>query len=612
MLVVPRERAGGFTGRGDFFLEADGRLWRDRAAPAMPYVYASMQIVHPRLFSNAPEGPFSLNLLWDKAIAAGRLFGLVHDGGWFTVDTPGQPRRRARAGSTAMAGSVFTVPAGASFVDAIAAGLIARHGAAPEALAEVLVLVPTRRAVRSLREAFLRQSQGRPLILPAMRPLGDVDEDDLALSMIAEAESGADLAPAIAPLRRRLLLARRIRGAAGAGGFGPVGDEQATQLADALAGFLDEVDTAEADMAALDGLVEDETLSEHWQTTLAFLRAVTADWPQALEHMGVLDPAQRRRLLMDRLTEHWSATPPQTPVIAAGSTGTIPATARLLSRVARLPQGAVVLPGLDLDMTEEAWGQVEASHPQHALKGLLERLDVTRGEVSPWPLAADADLPRGSAARRRLLSDALLPAEATASWPDLPVPPPEAIAGLDIAACANPRVEAQVAALRMRVELAEPGRTVALVTRDRELARRVAAELRRWDIAVDDSAGEALTLTRGGAFLRLIAAAVADRLAPVALLALLKHPLTRLGAEPGTTRATVRRLELAILRGPRPAPGIDGLHAALEGNRQDTPELRRLVADARRGARAPCWNWRRPSRRRSRRSPRPMSPPHSP
>ena len=89
MLLQPREFAGGFRGRGDFFREADGRLWRDREAPSMPLVYASMQIVHPRLLLGAPEGPFGFNLLWDKACAQGRLHGIVHDGGWFTVDTPG-------------------------------------------------------------------------------------------------------------------------------------------------------------------------------------------------------------------------------------------------------------------------------------------------------------------------------------------------------------------------------------------------------------------------------------------------------------------------------------------------------------------------------------------
>ena len=319
-----------------------------------------------------------------------------------------------------MAGKVYSIPAGVSLVDALAAGLIAQYGGPPETLACVLVLVPTRRAVRSLREAFLRQSGGKALILPAIRPLGDVDEDDLALSGLAEAELVADLPPAIPPLLRRLTLARRIHAASGQ--LGTMGDEQAAQLADALAVFLDEVATAEADFDDLEGLVEDSELSLHWQTTLAFLRAVIADWPQALERMGYLDPARRRRLLMDRLAEHWEHTPPAGPVIAAGSTGTIPATARLLARIAAMPQGAVVLPGLDIVKGGDAWAVVEPSHPPHALKTLLERLGIGRDGVAPWPFAAGPDLPEGSAARRRLLSTALLPAEATTHWAELPAP----------------------------------------------------------------------------------------------------------------------------------------------------------------------------------------------
>ena len=474
-----------------------------------------------------------------------------------------------------MAGRVFSVPAGISLVDALAAGLIAQYGGPPETLASVLVLVPTRRAVRSLREAFLRQSGGKALILPAIRPLGDVDEDDLALASFAEAEAVADLPPAIPPLRRRLLLARRIHAAGSR--LGPVSDEQAAQLADALAAFLDEVATNEADLDGLRDLVEDTELAQHWETTLAFLNAAIADWPQTLERLGYLDPAERRRRLFDRLTQHWSEHPPAHPVIAAGSTGTIPATARLLATVAGLPQGAVVLPGLDHDMDAGAWEAIEPSHPQFALKALLERLETKRDGVAPWPLPNDADLPETSPARRRLLSDALLPAAQTANWPAMAAPDEDATAGLEIATCANPRVEAEIAAMRMREELASPGRTVALVTRDRDLARRVASELRRWDIAVDDSAGTPLLLTRGGTFLRLIAAAAADRLAPVPLLALLKHPLTRLGEEDGHTRQLVRRLELAILRGPRPAPGLDGLEKALAEARLASPALHGLL-----------------------------------
>jgi len=84
LLLQPLEKAAGFDGAGDFALAADGRLARRG-----PYAYTSLQILHPRLLEGAPRtGPFSLNLLWDKAISAGRLYGLVHEGEWCHVSTP--------------------------------------------------------------------------------------------------------------------------------------------------------------------------------------------------------------------------------------------------------------------------------------------------------------------------------------------------------------------------------------------------------------------------------------------------------------------------------------------------------------------------------------------
>ncbi|MFZ5610016.1 MAG: nucleotidyltransferase family protein [Pseudomonadota bacterium] len=88
LLLVPRERARGHRGAGDFFLAGDGRLSRRGAAPAAPYIFSGLRLVHPRLFAGEKVAPFSFNRLFDKAQAAGRLFGLVHDGGWHDVGTP--------------------------------------------------------------------------------------------------------------------------------------------------------------------------------------------------------------------------------------------------------------------------------------------------------------------------------------------------------------------------------------------------------------------------------------------------------------------------------------------------------------------------------------------
>jgi ATP-dependent helicase/nuclease subunit B len=173
----------------------------------------------------------------------------------------------------------------------------------------------------------------------------------------------------------------------------------------------------------------------------------------------------------------------------------------------------------------------------------------------------------------RLIGEALRPSSTTDKWRDLPRFPADALDGLSRHECAGAHEEALTIALLLRRKLETPGATAALVTPDRELARRVAAELRRWGIDIDDSAGTPLNLTPPGVFLRLVLELAASGLAPVPLLAALKHPLAAGGMAAASFRALARRLEQAI-RGPRPAPGFAGLKAALDGSE---PALRRFA-----------------------------------
>ncbi|WP_044561915.1 double-strand break repair protein AddB [Azospirillum sp. B4] len=456
---------------------------------------------------------------------------------------------------------LFTIAPGLPFVDALAAGILDRMGDDPLALSRVTVLLPTVRAVRSLREAFLRLSGGRPILLPRLSPLGDVDTDEVVFT-----QGGTDLPQAVPALRRQLLLARLVMRAPGLAAT----PAQAVSLAGELAGLLDEVQTEGCRFEDLTRLVPDD-YARHWQVTLKFLEIITQHWPALLADEGGVDPARERELRLRALADTWRANPPPGPVIAAGSTGSIPATADLLAVVAALPEGAVVLPGLDLDCDEATWQDLDEAHPQYGLKRLLERLDARRAEVRPWPLPDP--LPealrarQGSPARARLIGEALRPAGTTEAWQDLGAGPlateaEAALAGLSRLDAATPQEEAAAIALMMREALETPGRTAALVTADRDLARRVALALKRWDIAVNDSAGLPLTQSAVGSYLRLLADWAAEP-APLALLSLLKHPLAAGGQHPSFFRAQVRDLERAVLRGPRPADGFDGLRLAL-------------------------------------------------
>ncbi len=477
------------------------------------------------------------------------------------------------------AAALYSIAPGIPFLDALAAGLLAEAGDEPLALPRIIVLLPTRRSCRAMQEALLRRSEGRPLLLPRLVPLGDLDPEEPAADLEDTDAGWSDAldAPAIAPLRRLLLLTRAVFAAAGAS------IDQSARLAQELARLIDRVQTEELSFDRLAGVVPEEH-ALHWQRTLKFLEIVTRAWPEILAEEGALDPADRRNRLLRARAEAWRRHPPAHPVIAAGSTGSIPATAALLAVIARLPQGRVVLPGLDRGADDDTWAAIrdDPAHSQHGMAQLLASLGCAPSEVRDWPYGDR----RAPAARARILAEALRPAATAEAWREDADEDRErmalALAGVTRIDCPTPQEEAGAIALLLREALEVPGRRAALVTPDRELARRVQGELLRWDIRIDDSAGRPLAATPPGTFLRLVAQAIRDRVAPVPLLAMLKHPLAAGGRDPAEFRRLARRVERLALRGPRPAPGWAGLKSAL-GERPDTEPavlIDELAADA--------------------------------
>ncbi|MFT6580275.1 MAG: ATP-dependent helicase/nuclease subunit B [Alphaproteobacteria bacterium] len=457
---------------------------------------------------------------------------------------------------------VFTIPPGCSFVDALAEGLLAESGGDPFGLVDYTILLPTRRACRALRDAFLRAGGGRAMMLPAMRPLGDVDEDELALGE-TPALDDLDIPPAMTPLRRRLLLARLVRQFST-----DIAVDQAVRLAAELERFLDQVQTERLSFDQLASLAPEE-FALHWRRTLEFLTILTKHWPDLLENENAIDGADRRNRLLEVQTNAWRAAPPTGKIIAAGSTGSIPATADLLALIAQLPNGRVVLPGLFRAVPAEDWEIIQKTetHPQFNIARLLGRLDLHPDAVADWPLSTPRY--RTMAARANLMVELMRPAETTDAWAALKANDADGISGSALDGvtridCADAAEEAGVIALLLRQVLETDGKTAALVTPDRALARRVAGALRRWDIEIDDSAGTPLSASAPGGFLRLSALMVISDFAPVALLSALKHPLAACGRNPGAFRDAVRKLERRLLRGPRPGPGIAGLRAKFD------------------------------------------------
>src|SRR5437762_7175259 len=303
--------------------------------------------------------------------------------------------RRRRAGFAVS--RLYTIGIDRRFADDLAQSVLAGYRYDPLALAEVLILVPTRRAVRSLREAFLRASDGKPTLLPRLLPLGDLDDGD-STDLLGEG-SALELPAAIDGAEREALLARLVAAFKDDDGQ-PVAQSaaQALGLARELARLLDELAIDGVPFDRLEDLVEGNFAS-HWRQTMKFLAIVGKAWPEILSERGRIDALDRRTRSIRAQAARWRAHPPATPVIAAGSTGSQPATRELLSVIAALPQGAVVLPGLDRDMDDESWAKLDPTHPQFGLRELLAGLGHNRREVAEWPGTA------GDPARRLLISE---------------------------------------------------------------------------------------------------------------------------------------------------------------------------------------------------------------
>ena len=461
----------------------------------------------------------------------------------------------------------------------------------PLTLPRTVIYLPTRRAVRALRDAFLDASGGRAALLPSIRALGDPDED-AAIIFGAEGEpdrgfAGAGGARAIGPLERRLALMRLVLawsrklhegGLTDLAGYGPqvATPAQASYLAADLGNLMDFIESEEVDLAALKNLAPEE-YAEHWAKTVDFLKIVTEHWPAYLRDNGLVSPTARRNRLMEFEAARLVTKPPAGPVIAAGSTGTVPATARLLKVIASLPNGAVVLPGLDLSLDEESWASL-AKHPEHPQTGmaeLLNKLGATRDDVR-YVHGSQPNVERR--ARLKFVSEVLRPAGDTDRWQTFlkteDASLPTALAGLETLETPTAHDEAEAIALILRSTVETPGKTAALITPDRTLARRVAARLKSYDLIIDDSAGVPVARTLPGAFLDLVVGAADSGFAPPELMALLKHPLTLAGRAPGDIRKTARALERAAFRDIYIGQGLDGVADAVKAARSE--ERRRM------------------------------------
>jgi ATP-dependent helicase/nuclease subunit B len=508
---------------------------------------------------------------------------------------------------------VFSIPPGCAFlptlVDALLDGrLVGPLPGDPAALADITIYVPNRRATRALITLLAERGAGKAQLLPRIVPLGETDEAEFELTGLegTPLQDAASLKPPIPPLERRLILTRLVqrwsaevdRALLQLGPevpfMVPASPADAVNLAGDLETLMDAFTTEGINWHALE-LAVDADYSKYFEITRHFVQIASENWPKILAERQASDPAQRRNALLEAEARRLTREQPEHPIIVAGSTGSVPATANLMGVIARLTKGAIVLPGLDTDLDEESWSTIGGigddetdpvhGHPQASLRRLLDRhLRVPRADVTVL-----GEVPKAAKARNHLLSEALRPADTTDRWSLIAPEDRAALSrsgceGLTIIEAMDEREEAFAIAISLRETIAHPHKTAALVTPDRALAVRVTAELARWGLSVEDSAGIPLSDTPAGRLARLAAEAAADDLRPVRLLALLAHPLVRLGLSRETVEHAASVLEIGVLRGPAPALGIEGMRAALASRRAEndhrTPRPRKRLTEA--------------------------------
>ncbi len=439
-----------------------------------------------------------------------------------------------------MAENIFNIAQSCSLVDVLAKKFSRIYADNPLELANVLFLLPNRRACVSLRDAFVRDNGLKPSILPQIVPIADADEDEIFLNGSANSEVLRQLPPAIDNYERLFLFTRLIISKPAEYGLPDMTFAQAFALAQDLAKLMDVFYNEQLSFDGLKNLVP-EQYAVHWQETLNFLQIISKYWPQILQERGLCDMVNRKNALLKAQAEIWQNNNPSGQVVAAGITALFPGLKQLLKTIKNLPNGEIYFYGLDKQLEDEAWEQADESHPQYELKQLLEFLQISRFEVK------DAVKPH-NAAREKLVSEMMRPALSTLKWRSLSADslPSEATENLHLITTEDMGQEASAIAVIMRDTLNTASKTAALVTTDRNLARRVAAELERWQIKIDDSAGKPLHLTPVGIYLRSILEVLEADFSDSSVLALLKSPFIRLNSDLASVRRRVRDYELAL------------------------------------------------------------------
>lgn len=463
-----------------------------------------------------------------------------------------------------MLNNIYNIPAYLPFSDTLANWIIEKYGLTPTSLSRVLIILPSRRACMALRDAFLRATSGKPLLLPRMQPIGDVNEDALIISGNVQL---AALPTTSFEFKRLFIIAKLIMR------HNNSRIDHAFKLAVELAGLLDEIEREQVSIKELAKLVP-EDFAQHWQVTVDFLKIISEYWPQIARQEAIVSNASYLNEMHSMIAKQWQESPPGHPVIAAGIVSTSPAAAGLIQAVAALADGMIVLPGLDVQAGKEYLENIDQSHAQYGMLQLLGKLNCQVDDVQEIVCSAQVAV---CPERTRLLSEIMRPAVLSQSWQTIQLDITKSLSGMKRVVCSTIQEEATVISVLLRETLEYPGKTAALVTNDRTLARRVCSIMKRFDVNIDDSAGIALIETPVASFLQLVAETATNGMSAIKLVSLLKHPLTKAGMERIECLESAREFEMSVLR--KSVAGYDW-YAASENTLSDNVKI--LIENIRR------------------------------
>ena len=471
---------------------------------------------------------------------------------------------------------VYNVPLGNDLCDVTAQWIIKSAGADPLAISNNILLLPNNRAIKAMTEAFVRQA-APGMLLPRMVAVGDMQLDEALGPMLDPIDEGSALWPAIAPFERLMLLAKLVQDHQSSGA--PLSPAEALRLARKLAELIDALEVDLIDFSQFADIKIEADLAGHWQSAYARLLQILPAYRAALTARKLMGPAERRNHLLAALEQRLAQNAGEAPIIAVGITTSAKAVARVLRRVARLPNGHVILPGVDLELPDARWDDLSPStddspsfarrrnvevHPQFHLKHLLELMGIDRSEIDVLPTASSA--PEAVA-----ISEIFCLPEHSIYWQELP-PTRKSLPHTKWLEAEDSAQEAKAIALRIRGALEVTGKRVALITPDRELAVRVAGQLYRWGIEVDDSAGIPLLQTPPGTLMLALVDAISSRFSASSILAIAKHPLVFAGTERLVWLDHVRQLDLA-LRGTASGIGLLAITRRLQAARKPNEAL---------------------------------------